>query len=437
MMHGVYTAALAGAMALYAPVAVGRKLTRGVPVNFCARLGYSPPTGRAALAGWIHAVSVGEAITAMPLVLGLRAAHPGLPLVVTTVTETGARVVRERLGAVAEHRYFPLDLPGAIERVVEGIRPAFLVCMETELWPNLVRSLHRRGVSVMMANGRLSDRSFRRYRLVRRLLRPTLERIRIFAMQSDEDARRIVALGAPAERVVVTGNMKHDAAAVDGQAAGEWRRRLGVGPDRPLWIAGSTHPGEEAAILEAHGAARERHPELTLIVAPRHPERADEVAALAARRWPVVLRSQLAGALAGDAVVVLDTVGELAGLYAAADVVFVGGSLVPHGGHNVIEPARLGKPVLFGPHVQNFREATALLLDGGGALLLRDAADLAERLAALLADMPARARMGAAARLAVAGREGAVRRTLDLVGRLQWPRPGPAEAGPWASGAGG
>jgi 3-deoxy-D-manno-octulosonic-acid transferase len=176
---------------------------------------------------------------------------------------------------------------------------------------------------------------------------------------------------------------------------------------------------------------------LTLIVAPRHPERADEVAALAARRWPVVRRSQFTGALAADAVVVLDTVGELAGLYAAADVVFVGGSLVPHGGHNVIEPARLGKPVLFGPHVQNFREATALLLDGGGALLLRDAADLAERLAALLADMPARARMGAAARLAVAGREGAVRRTLDLVGRLQWPRPGPAEAGPWASGAGG
>jgi 3-deoxy-D-manno-octulosonic-acid transferase len=303
---------------------------------------------------------------------------------------------------------------------VERIQPAFLVCMETELWPNLVRGLHARDVPVMIANGRLSDRSFRRYALVRSLLRSTLERIRIFAMQSDEDARRIVALGAPPARVVVTGNMKHDATAVAVETAEQWRQQIGLAPGRPLWIAGSTHPGEEDAILEAHAAARGRFPDLALVLAPRHPERVDEVAATAAaRRWPAIRRSQLTGVLAPDTVVILDTVGELAGLYAAADVAFVGGSLVPHGGHNVIEAARLGKPVLFGPHVNNFREATALLIDGGGGLFVRDAGELADRLAALLADETLRARMGAAARRAISSRQGALRKTLDLIASLR------------------
>ena len=173
--------------------------------------------------------------------------------------------------------------------------------------------------------------------------------------------------------------MKHDAATVDGTHAEQWRRRLGIASDRRVWIAGSTHPGEEEAILVAHAAARVTHPDLTLVVAPRHPERAGEVAALAARRWPAVRRSELAGALLPDAVVILDTVGELAELYAVADVVFVGGSLVPRGGHNVIEPARLGKPVLFGPHTENFREPAALLANAGGGLIINGAAELAAR----------------------------------------------------------
>jgi 3-deoxy-D-manno-octulosonic-acid transferase len=418
MIHGVYTAMLAGAMTVYAPVALGRKLTRGVPLNLRARLGLAPRTARTHRAGWIHAVSVGEAITAMPLVAGLRDRYPDLPLVVTTVTETGAQVVRERLRALAEHRYFPLDLPGAIDRVADSIDPAFLVCMETELWPNLVRRLHRRGVPVMIANGRLSDRSFRRYTLVRALLKSTLERIRVFAMQSEEDARRIIALGAPAGRVVVTGNMKHDALQVDAGAAQRWRQRLGLAPDRRLWIAGSTHPGEEEAILEAHAMARKACPGLALVVAPRHPDRVAEVAALTARRWPVVLRSAPPSALEPDAVVILDTVGELAELYAAAEVVFVGGSLVPHGGHNVIEPARLGKPVLFGPHTENFREASALLADSGGGRIVDGAAALGARLVGLLADEGERRRMGEVARRAIASRQGAVRTTLELVGGL-------------------
>jgi 3-deoxy-D-manno-octulosonic-acid transferase len=355
----------------------------------------------------------------MPLVGGLQARHAGLPLVVTTVTETGARVVRERLRASAEHRYFPLDLPGAIDRVVRAINPAFVVCMETELWPNLVRALHRRGVPVMIANGRLSDRSFRRYALVRRLLRPTLERIRTFAMQSEEDARRIVALGAPPARVVVTGNMKHDAAAPEASDGDTWRQRLGLAPDRPVWIAGSTHAGEEELVLAAHALARRAHPDLVLVLAPRHPERAAEIAGLVhGHGWPAARRSALAGALDREAVMILDTVGELADLYAIGDVVFVGGSLVPRGGHNVLEPARLGKPVIVGPHTANFREAAALLTGSGGALIVRDGAELAGRLAALLGDEPARGRIGEAARRAAMSRQGAVQKTLDLVDTL-------------------
>jgi 3-deoxy-D-manno-octulosonic-acid transferase len=433
MIHGVYTAVLAGLIAAYAPVALGRKLTRGVPLNLRARLGFDPRPRSGRRPGWIHAVSVGESIAAVPLATGLRRRYPQLPLVMTTVTETGAQVVRQRLDELVEHRYFPLDLPRAVGRVVDAIDPAFLICMETELWPNLLRRLHARGVPVMIANGRLSDRSFRRYTVVRSLLRPMLKSIQLFAMQSEEDARRIIALGAPADRVVVTGNMKHDVVTPAADQEERWRRCLRLDAARRVWMAGSTHPGEEEAVLDAHALAREGCPDLALIVAPRHPERATEVVDLVrARGWPVVRRSALVDPLAPDAamivdppaqdtVIVLDTVGELAGLYAVADVVFVGGSLVPRGGQNLLEPARLGKAVLFGPHTGNFREAAALLLSEGGGLIVTNPAELASGLRALLADETERRRMGAAARAAAAGRQGAVGRTLDLVGVLLTP----------------
>jgi 3-deoxy-D-manno-octulosonic-acid transferase len=420
MIHGLYTAALTGAITMYAPFAIGRRLTNGVPLNLRARLGYDARPPRARPAGWIHAVSVGEVITAVPLVLGVRERHPELPLVVTTVTETGARVMRDRLGAVAEHRYFPLDLPGAVRRVVDAIDPAFLVCMETELWPNVLRALHTRGVPVMIANGRLSDRSFRRYALVRSVMGPMLGPVRVFAMRSEEDARRIIALGARPERVVVTGNMKHDAIPGSAECVDGWRRRLGLIDARSVWVAGSTHRGEEDAVLEAHQAARGEHPDLALVIAPRHPERADEVQDLVeARGWRAVRRSRLPETVNPGAVVILDTVGELAELYGVADVVFVGGSLVSSGGgHNVLEPARLGKPVLFGPHTANFREAAAALRTGGGGFVVESATELAERLRHLLANHADRQRAAEAAHAAVVSRQGAVQRTLDLLSPL-------------------
>ncbi len=418
MILGVYTAALGAALLAAAPSALYRRVSRGVPLRLAQRLGYGPPR-RGRPCGWIHAVSMGESIAAAPIVDGLRRLAPDLPLVMTTVTETGARVVAERFAGAVDHRFFPLDLPGAARRAVDIINPAFVVCMETELWPNILRTLARRGVPVMIANGRVSDRSYPRYRAVRRLLRLVLADVRVFAMQSDEDARRILALGALPERVFVTGNIKHEALADAGDAAELWQRLLGLGPSTPLWIAGSTHRGEEEIVLDAHGRLRADLPNAGLVIAPRNPERVSEVVELVRRRGlDVVLRSALPRERRSDTVIVVDTVGELASMYSAGDVVFVGGSLVPSGGHNMLEPAFRRKPVLFGPHTSNFRESVALLLASGGGLLVRDAAELAAELTRLFADADLRAALGRAAREAAGSRQGAVRETLDLIDRF-------------------
>jgi 3-deoxy-D-manno-octulosonic-acid transferase len=419
----LYTALLAAGVTAYAPVAIARRITRGTPLNLRARFGFGRELGSGPR-GWVHAVSVGEAIAAAPLVEGLRSVYPALPLVVTTVTPTGARIVTERFAGMASHRYFPLDFPGAVRRTLTAIDPAFFICMETELWPNTLRALAARGVPTMIANGRLSDRSFRRYRLVRSALRGVLAGITVFGMRSDEDARRIIALGAPAERVVVTGNLKNDAPTDAAGAADLWRRLLGLSREQRVWIAGSTHRGEEEAVLTAHAAAAAEHSGLTLVLAPRHPERVGEVLALvSARGYRGVERSRLPAErnrFTQD-VIVVDTVGELAQMYALGEVVFVGGSLVPRGGHNVLEPALRGKPVLMGPHTDNFREAASLLTASGGAVVVHDAAAMGLELRRLLADPALAARRGEAGFAAVASHHGAVRQTLDLVARALAP----------------
>ncbi len=420
MMRPLYTSAALVALAtVYAPAAAVRRVTRRVPVNLRARLGHLEPLPGVGPRAWLHTVSVGEAIAATPLVEGLRRHYPSLPLVMTTVTETGAAIVRERFAEQATHRFLPLDLPGPARRAVTAIEPAFLICMETELWPTLLRTLARRQIPVMIANGRLSDRSFRRYQLVRGFMKDVLGDVTVFAMRSAEDARRIIALGASPERVFVTGNVKHEMTDDPPGAADLWRRLLGVPDGRPVWIAGSTHPGEEEAVLEAHAAARRRFPDLALVLAPRHPERVGEIVdAITARGDTAVRRSELPRPKRSDAVIVLDTVGELAQLYAVADVVFVGGSLVEAGGHNMLEPAARGKPVLLGPHNENFRESAELLLGCGAATVVRNGLELGGELMALLGDPALRDRLGVAARAAVASRHGAVRETLDLAARF-------------------
>ena len=367
---------------------------------------------------WIHAVSVGEAATAVPLVEAITRRWPQLGIVMTTVTPTGARIVADRLAGRAVHRYFPIDLPGPVRRALDAVNPRFFLCMETELWPNLLRALAARGVPSMIANGRISDRSFRRYRLVRFFTAHMLAHVRVLAMQSEEDARRIIALGARPERVVVTGNIKSDLIPPEGGGDALWQRLLGLGDGEPVWVAGSTHRGEEAIVLDVYLHLRARMPTLTLVLAPRHPERVAEVERLVReRRLQPVRRSELPKSQARGAVIIVDTVGELAQIYRVASVVFVGGSLAPTGGHNMLEPALLRKPVLFGPHTTNFRESAELLLEAEGALVARDGAELEAHMGALLMDAERRRLMGEAAFKAVAGRRGAIKHTLELVER--------------------
>lgn len=419
-MYLLYTCLLGLLVLLYAPVFVVRRLvTQRAGVGLLQRLGYRSAGLPLEPRCWIHAVSVGEVMAAVPLVHAVRRRWPELHPVVTTVTPTGARVVKDRLEPVVTHRYFPLDFSGAVARALAAVRPRFFVALETEIWPNFLRGLQRRGIPAMIANGRISDRSFRRYRLVRPFMRRVLAGIAVFAMQSAEDARRIIALGAPPERVVVTGNLKSDAIPNEPGAEQLWRRLMGLTGAEPVWIAGSTHRGEEELLLEAFVSLRRRHPLLVLVIAPRHPERVPEVERLIrGRGLTSVRRTALPSARDTDAVIVLDTVGELPQLYQLSQVVFVGGSLVPLGGHNMLEPALRRKPVVFGPHTSNFREGAELLVTAGAALVVRDAKDLEGALDELLSDPARRAAMGEAAFEVVVGRQGAVLQTLELIERF-------------------
>ena len=420
MIQALYSVALTAVLAAYAPVLLTRRL-RGhrQSAHLAERLGRVSAGLPAEPRVWIHAVSVGEAITAVPLVEAIRRRWPELSIVLTTVTATGAQIVADRLAGVATHRYFPLDLPGPVRRALDAVRPRFFIGMETELWPNFLVALAARGVPSMIANGRISDRSFRRYRLVRTLLARVLRRVSVFAMQSPEDARRIIALGAPEDRVVVTGSLKTDQAPEDPAAAAQWERLIDLRPDEQVWVAGSTHRGEEEIVLDAFVRLRARVPGLVLLLAPRHPDRTEEVERLVrARGLEPLRRTSLPHPRARSAVLLLDTVGELAQFYRIAHVVYVGGSLVPNGGHNMLEPALRGKPVLFGPHTTNFRESAELLLAAGGAEVVADGAALEAATAGLLAD-GARARgMGERGRAAVQARQGGVQATLALVERF-------------------
>jgi 3-deoxy-D-manno-octulosonic-acid transferase len=419
-VYALYSAGLTLLGLGYLPVFLVRKVWRGgYPLALAERFGFVP-LAPGPDRFWVHAVSVGEVMAAVPLVHALRRRWPDVEVVLSTVTATGDRVARARLSDAAAAFVFPLDLGSAMRRAVRRVRPRCFIALETELWPNLLRALHTGGVPAVLANGRISDRSFRRYLRVRRLFRRVLDHVALCAMQSEEDARRIIALGARPDRVVVTGNLKMEAPHGEAGAERLWRNLLHLGTER-IWIAGSTHRGEEAAVLDAFGELRRGGEALCLILAPRHPERVDEVEALARDRgFAPVRRSRLAGAAPSD-VILLDTVGELAALYAVADVIFVGGSLVPIGGHNVIEPALHARPVVFGPHMGNFRDAAALLLKAGAGIQLRDAAELAPTLRTLLGDPGARQRLGEAAWTAVRAHQGACARTIEALEALLHP----------------
>lgn len=387
---------------------------RGYRERVAERFGFVPraPTG---VAVWVHAVSVGESLAALPLIRALVERHGERRVWVTTTTPTGSERVQAALGTQVWHSYAPYDLPVAVARFLDRAQPAQVVIMETELWPTLFRQLRRRGIALTIANARLSPRSFKGYSRVAGFARAVLSDVGLVAAQSALDAQRFAALGAP--RVEVVGNLKYDIDPPAAQIQAGRALRARLGEMHPTWIAASTHEGEESAALSAHAALRQRCADARLILVPRHPQRFDEVArAIEQAGFACQRRSALDGANGADAidapVLLGDSLGEMWMYLAAADLAFVGGSLVPVGGHNVLEPAALGLPVLFGPQMHNFLPARELLLEAGAARELASAAALAPALHELLADPALRARMGAAGSAAVLANRGALDRLL-------------------------
>lgn len=364
---------------------------------------------------WVHAVSVGETIAAVPLIHALLQRYPAIPILVTTTTPTGSDRVHALLGAQVRHCYAPYDLPDVVGRFFQRVKPRLVIIMETEIWPNLLAVAQRRGIPVILANARLSERSAAGYRRIACLLKPTLGAYHAIVAQSRADARRFRALGAPPERVQISGNIKFNLEiAEDSIRAGRALRAV-WGP-RPTWIAASTHAGEEDSVLEAHCLVRERCPQALLIWVPRHPERFGTVAMLCrAQGMATARRSTGETVLPGTQVYLADTMGELLQLYAAADVAFVGGSLVPVGGHNVLEPATLGLPVLIGPHVFNWSEVVARMEAADALRRVADAVSLAQVVAELLADKDLRSALGARAQQQIKANQGAANRLFGIV----------------------
>jgi 3-deoxy-D-manno-octulosonic-acid transferase len=366
---------------------------------------------------WVHAVSVGEAAAALPLVRRLLEGAPPRSVLVTTTTPAGADRVREALGDRVARAYAPLDLPGAVRRFLDRTQPRRAIVMETELWPNLFRALAARRVPLVIANARLSPRSVGRYRRVRGLAAQTLAHCTAIAAQSEADAGRFRELGADPARVHVLGNLKFDLELPADQVAAGRALRARWGAARPVWVAASTHEGEEEAALQAHRILRARLREAVLVLVPRHPQRFDAVAKLAEASG---LRCARRSAIGADGaldlqVLVGDSMGEMATYFGAADVAFVGGSLVEAGGHNVLEPAALGVPVLFGPYMFNFEQARALLLEHGAAREIGGLLELEPALSKLLHDPAAREAMGRAGREVLRANRGALERLLKLV----------------------
>ena len=386
---------------------------------------------------WIHAVSVGEVLAARSLVAQLRDAYPRHRLLMSTTTATGQLVARQSGRALDAVFYAPLDLARFVACALDRVAPDMLVLIDTEIWPNLLRACRRRGVKTVLVNGRLSDRSYRRYRLVRPFMRRVLNGLDHLCVQNGAWSRRFRDLGVPSARLTVTGSLKFDAVddvvddAAAGAAAGDRVLRcFEFAAGRPVIIAASTLRGEEEPVLRAFAGARRAAAGAVLIIAPRHPERFAEASRLAAGRgFAVARRTELEAAAAPAAdVVILDTIGELARLFRLATVVFVGGSLVPAGGHNPIEPAAFGKAVVFGPHMDNFAEIASLFVARGAAWQLGSQDELDGALEALLSDAGRRAALGAAARAVVDDQRGARRRTLAVMAELLRPDAAPRGA---------
>ena len=428
MWSCVYNALLAAVAVFAIPYYGARMLLTGkYRKSLGPKLGRPSPE-RALLEGspriWVHAVSVGEVTAAAPVVTALRFRFPRACIVLSTSTETGQEMARNLVPEANAHIYYPLDIPGVVRRVIDRVNPDIFVPFETELWPNFIRICRERGTRIVMANGRISPRSFRRYRATRFFWKEPLAAVAEAGVISATDAKRLAAIGLPARRIHVLGNAKYDglAARVSPAVEGEIARSLGIAPGQEVLVAGSTHDGEETVILEVYRKLLETRPEFKLILIPRHVERGAAVAALVRQAGfaDCIAMSEIkaGGRRREERVILVDVIGELFKVYSLATVVFCGGSLVPRGGQNILEAAAWGKVVFYGPHMDDFRDERALLEEAGAGITVQSGGELSERIRDFL-DNPDLLRLrGEAGRRAVATNKGAAERYADLVAEV-------------------
>jgi 3-deoxy-D-manno-octulosonic-acid transferase len=353
--------------------------------GFLARLGFMPQKSVPDRPIWIHAVSVGEAMSMRGLIEGLRSIYPLI-----------------------------------LRRVIKKINPCFFIIAETEIWPNLIAALYKQNVPIAILNARISDRSFRGYSAIKYLLKPILNKVNIFCAQSEKDSLKLNALGVNSENIKVTGNMKFDQIPQRAFSTATLKERIGLGKEERLFLAGSTHPGEEEILLSAYRGLLGKIPGLRLLLAPRHPERADELESLVKNLGfkPQRISSLNSEAPLRQAVFILDTVGELVSFYALADIVFVGGSLVRKGGHNILEPSSVGKPVIFGPYMFNFRDIAQEFLDNHAALQVNNQEDLSEGISDLLNNGLKAGQLVKNAGEVIRNNQGATKRNISLIAKF-------------------
>jgi 3-deoxy-D-manno-octulosonic-acid transferase len=390
------------------------------------RLGVFPQDLHKRLMGqqviWVHAVSVGETRAAIPLLKSLRKHYPDALLVLSNVTETGRKIAAE-VKEVDHYIFFPFDLRWIVRKTLNIIKPNLIVLVETEIWPNFVLEAKRQEIPLVLVNGRISDRSFPRYRMAGKLLEPVLDSISDFCMQSEQDSRRIRHLGASSGRVQVTGNLKFDmqSPVLDTGEVSLLKSALKLPEPCTIWVAGSTHDGEETQLVDVYQRLRKTCPSLFLILVPRHPERCRQVYdELSKKDIVVTFRSEVTEikrTLTDGEVMIVDTLGEMLKLYAVSDLVFVGGSLVPVGGHNVLEASLMKKPVLFGPYMQNFKEIARLIRAAHGGLQVKDSDDLYRQMKVLLENPTEAERIGDNGRHLLQENQGATERTLKVISR--------------------
>jgi len=384
------------------------------------RFGFIPKPGTKRVI-WIHAVSVGEVRAAVPLVREITARYPDYPLLITTMTPTGSAQVRELFNGKISHCYAPYDYPAAVRRFLDRTQPVMAIVMETELWPNIFHQCRARSIPVFVTNVRMSESSMRKYQRFASLARATLRQVSRFAVQSQADANRLRTLGADPDSVTVTGSIKFELNAGASLRESAEVLRIAWGQDRPVWLAASTHEGEEEPVLAALAQIKQqkRFANMLLVLVPRHPERFAAVARLCKKNHRIALRSETPGAL-DPAVEILvgDTMGELQLFYGAADVAFIGGSLVPTGGHNLLEASAVGKPVVFGPHMFNFQEIGQMALERGAGAQIQSPDRLAPAVSDFLGNANRRDSAGEAGRKMVEENRGALAANMRLIEQL-------------------